>query len=80
MSILLRGKKSLSQLARAILKSFGSNASSYPFSTRQGAYQTSACPVAAAVNDPMGLGLDALGAVGPEYGACKLRPDMNWSE
>jgi len=67
MSILLRGKKSLSQLARAILKSFGSNASSYPFSTRQGAYQTSAGPAAIAVNDPIGLELDAMGTtVGPE--------------
>lgn len=69
MSILLRGKKSLSQLARAILKSFGSNASSYPFSTRQGAYQTSAGPVAAAVNDPIGLELDALGNIGLELNA-----------
>ena len=66
MSILLRGKKSLSQLARAILRSFAPDASSYPFSTLQGAYQTSTGPAAVAVNDPVGLELDAMGTVGPE--------------
>ena len=58
--------QSLQQKAMSILRSFGSNASSYPFSTRQGAYQTSTGPAAAAVNDPIGLELDAMGAVGPE--------------
>lgn len=57
------GTNSLNALAQAILRSFGSNASSYPFSTLQGAYQTSAGPAAAAVNDPIGLELDAMGSV-----------------
>lgn len=62
MSILLRGKKSLSQLARAILRSFGSDAHSYPFSTRQGAYQdTGAITPSVAVNDPIGLQQDTVG-------------------
>ena len=66
MSILLRGKKSLSQLARAILRSFGSDASSYPFATLAGAYQTLTGPAAVAVNDPVGFEFDAMGVVGPE--------------
>ena len=57
--------QSLQQRAMGILRSFGSNAHSYPFSTLQGAYQTSAGPAAAAVNDPVGLELDALGTLGP---------------
>jgi len=57
-----------SVIARAIgiLRSFGANASEYPFATLQGAYQTGAGPAAAAVNDPVGLELDAMGTVGPE--------------
>lgn len=56
----------LQGLAQAILKSFGSNASEYPFATRQGMYQTSAGPASAAVNNPIGLELDSLGTVGVE--------------
>lgn len=60
----ISGPLSIWAQALAVLKSFGSGASEYPFAAVSGMYQTSAGPAAVSVNDPIGLELDALGTVG----------------
>lgn len=71
------GTNSLNALAQAILRSFYPNSSSYPFATRQGAYQdTGATTPAVAINDPIGLQQDMVGTNNATQATAINRPTL----